>query len=427
MRTRIKGGRIIDPANALDDTLDIFIEDGKIVAVAKKHAGFKADEEIDASGLWVIPGLIDLAARMREPGEEHKATIESETRAAASAGITTLCCPPDTSPVIDTPAVAELVQKRAEQAGYANVLPIGALTQQLEGKQLSEMASLKEAGCVAVHNVRALDNIQVHRMAMEYAETHNITVFITPEDNWLRNNGCAHEGRVSTRLGLAGIPEAAETAAVARDLALIEQIGVKAHFCRVSTARAVRMIARAQFDGLPVTADVCAHQLHLTEMDISDFDSNCHVIPPLRTQRDRDGLRTGVNENVIQAICSDHQPHEADAKLAPFCATCSGISALETLLPLSLRLIEEDGYPVMETLRKVTSGPASILNLDAGTLSAGRDADICLFDPESYWQLTADKMMSSGHNTPFINWEFKGQVMRTLLKGKTVFKRDDEI
>jgi len=424
MRIKITGGRVIDPANAIDDQLDIFIEDGKIIAVGSECPGFQSDEEIDASDLWVLPGLVDLAAHMREPGEEHKATIESETRAAASAGITTLCCPPDTSPIIDTPAVAELIQKRAEQAGYAHVLPVGALTKQLKGEQLSEMASLKEAGCVALHNVKPLANTQVQRLAMEYAETHGITVFITPEDRWLRNQGCAHEGRVSTRLGLPGIPEAAETAAVARDLSLIEQLGVKAHFCRLSTARAARMVARAQYDGLPVTADVSAHQLHLTEMDISDYDSNCHVIPPLRTQRDREGLRTGITQGVIQAICSDHQPHEADAKLAPFCSTRPGMSTLETLLPLSLRLIEEENLPVMEAIRRVTSGPANILNLETGTLGCGKQADICLLDPNSYWQLSADTMFSQGHNTPFLNWEFKGQVKRTLLAGKTVFNRD---
>lgn len=424
MRTRIIGGRVIDPANAIDETLDIFIEDGKIVAVSKELKDFNPDETIDASEQWVLPGLVDLSARMREPGSEHKATIESETKAAASTGITTLCCPPDTTPIIDTPAVAELIRKRAEQAGFAKVLPIGALTKQLEDKQLSEMASLKEAGCVAVHNVTPLQNTQIQRLAMEYAETHNMTVFITPEDNWLRNNGCAHEGRVATKLGLPGIPEAAETAAVARDLALIEQIGVKAHFCRLSTARAVRMVARAQYDGLPVTADVCAHQLHLTDMDISDYDSNCHVIPPLRAQRDKEGLRKGVIENVIQAICSDHQPHEADAKLAPFCSTQAGISALETLLPLSLRLIEEEKLSAIEAIRRLTSGPANVLNLDAGTLGVEKPADICILDPNSYWQLKADNMLSCGHNTPFINWEFKGQVTHTFLNGQMVFSRN---
>jgi len=424
MKTRIRGGRIIDPANGIDDILDVFIADDKIIAVAAEMDQFDADIEIDAKGSWVIPGLVDLCARLREPGLEHKATILSETRAAAAAGITTLCCPPDTQPIIDTPAVAELIQNRAEQAGFANVLPIAALTQGLKATQLSEMAALKKAGCPAVANVNPIVNTQIQRLAMEYAQTHQLTVFINPVDEWLSNQGCAHEGKVSTLLGLPGIPVAAETAAVARDLALIELIGVKAHFTRLSTAPAVRMIARAQYDGLPVTADVCAHQLHLTEMDVSDYNSQCHVIPPLRTERDKEGLRAGVKQNVIQAICSDHQPHEADAKLSPFCSTQAGISALETLLPLTLRLHDEDQVPLSETIRRITSGPASILNIEAGTLTPGKQADICIVDPERIWQLNEHSIKSQGLNTPFSGWEFKARVTHTLFKGKLVYSLD---
>lgn len=421
LRTRIRNGRVIDPANGIDENTDIFIADGKVVAIASNLEQFSADQEIDAQDLWVIPGLVDLCARLREPGLEHKATIHSETRAAAAAGITTLCCPPDTSPIIDTPAVAELIQNRAEQAGYANVLPIAALTQGLKNEQLSEMAALKKAGCPAVANVGPLANTQIQRLAMEYAQTHDLTVFINPVDEWLAKRGCAHEGKISTHLGLPGIPVAAETAAVARDLALIELIGVKAHFTRISTARAVRMIARAQYDGLPVTADVCAHQLHLTEMDISNYDSRCHVQPPLRTQSDKEGLREGVKQNSIQAICSDHQPHEADAKLAPFCSTQSGISALETLLPLTLRLHEENGLPVSECIRRLTSGPADILGIEAGRLSSGSPADIAIIDPQQYWRLNEDTILSQGKNTPFHEWEFQARVTHTLLKGKLVY------
>lgn len=421
MRTRIKNGRVIDPANGIDEMTDVFITDGKVVAIAPTLDQFNADQEIDAQGLWVIPGLVDLCARLREPGLEHKATIHSETRAAAASGITTLCCPPDTSPIIDTPAVAELIQNRAEQAGYANVLPIAALTQGLKNEQLSEMAALKKAGCPAVANVGPLANTQIQRLAMEYAQTHELTVFINPVDEWLAKSGCAHEGKISTHLGLPGIPVAAETAAVARDLALIELIGVKAHFTRISTARAVRMIARAQYDGLPVTADVCAHQLHLTEMDISGYDSRCHVLPPLRTQRDKEGLREGVKLNSIQAICSDHQPHEADAKLAPFCSTQAGISALETLLPLTLRLHEENGLSVIECIRRITSGPADILGIEAGRLSNGSAADITIIDPQHYWRLNEDTILSQGKNTPFHGWEFQARVTHTLLKGKLVY------
>ena len=425
MKIRIQGGRVIDPANGIDQQLDVFIAEGRIVAVAAELADFTADKVIDASGQWVFPGLVDLCAHMREPGFEHKATIESETRAAAAAGITTLCCPPDTMPIIDTPAVAELIINRAGQAGFARVIPIAALTQGLEGKQLSEMAALKAAGCPVVSNVYPIANTQIQRLTMEYARTHDLTVFINPTDSWLSNNGCVHEGKVSTRLGLPGVPVAAETVAIARDLALVDLIGARTHFTRLSSAAAVRMIARAQFDGLPVTADVCAHQLHLTEMDINEFDSQCHVMPPLRTQRDQQGLRDGVRDDVIHAICSDHQPHEADAKLAPFCATQPGISALTTLLPLTMRLHQESDLPLMDAIHRLTKGPADVLALDAGTLSPKQLADICIYDPERIWSLNDKTMISRGLNTPFKGWEFKGRVTHTLLEGKPVFELTD--
>ncbi len=426
MRLRITNGRVIDPANAIDGVQDVFIADGRIQTIGDALQGFTADREIDASGLIVCPGLVDLCARLREPGQEHKGTIASETWAAASAGITTLCCPPDTNPVIDTPAVIELIRSRAEAAGYARVVPLGALTEGLAGESLSEMAALKEAGCVGVGNaLRPITNTHVLRCAMEYAATHGLTVFLSPEDPWLRNKGCMHEGAVSTRLGLPAIPESAETAAVARDLMLIEQTGVRAHFCRLSTARAVRMVARARYEGLPVSADVSAHHLYLTEMDVTDFNSQCHVTPPLRTQRDRDGLRAGLARGALAAICSDHQPHEPDAKQAPFSATEPGISSLDTLLPLSLRLVDEDVLTLSEVLACLTHQPAQILGIEAGTLSTGALADICIFDPQRYWELTDSTLHSRGRNTPFMGWEFKGRVTHTLLAGKIVYERAD--
>lgn len=426
MRLRISNGRVIDPANAIDSVEDIFIADGRIQAIGDTLQGFTADREIDATGLIVCPGLVDLCARLREPGQEHKGTIASETFAAASAGITTLCCPPDTDPVIDTPAVIELIRNRAEAAGYARVVPLGALTEGLAGESLSEMAALKAAGCAGVSNaLRPVTNTHVLRCAMEYAATHSLTVFLYPEDPWLRNKGCMHEGAVSTRLGLPAIPESAETAAVARDLMLIEQTGVRAHFCRLSTARAVRMVARARYEGLPVSADVSAHHLYLTEMDVADFNSQCHVTPPLRTQRDRDGLRAGLARGTLAAICSDHQPHEPDAKLAPFSATEPGISSLDTLLPLSLRLVDEDVLTLSEVLACLTHKPAQILGLEAGTLSTGAPADICIFDPQRYWELTESTLLSRGRNTPFMGWEFKGRVTHTVLAGKIVYELAD--
>lgn len=423
MRLRISGGRVIDPAHGVDKVQDIYVADGKIVALGKAPEGFSADREISALHHIVCPGLIDLCARLREPGQPHKATIASETVAAASAGITTLCCPPDTDPVTDTPAVVELIHHRAAQSGKARVLPLGALTKGLAGNEIAEMMALTETGCVAISNAgRAVTNTLVMRRAMEYAATHDLLLILRAQDYWLSHGGCAHEGKVSTRLGLPGIPESAETVALARDLLLIEQTGVRAHFGQISTTRAVQMIGRAQHDGLPVSADVSAHQLHLTEMDLGHFDSACHVSPPLRTLRDRDGLRKGVADAVITAICSDHQPHEPDAKLMPYTQTEPGISALETLLPLTLRLVDEGVLPLMEALARLTSQPARILGLDAGSLATGKPADICIYDPDRYWTLSTANLVSRGHNTPFLGWELKGRVTHTLLGGRLVYE-----
>jgi dihydroorotase len=422
MRVAIEGGRVIDPASGRDGVHDLYIADGYVAAWDQAPDGFVPDRVIRAAGRIVCPGLVDLCAQPREPGLEHKATIASETQAAAAGGITTLCCPPDTDPIIDTPAVAALVQQRALQAGFARVLPIGALTCGLEGEQLSEMAALKGAGCIAVANVRPVVNTLVLRRAMEYAATHGLPVFLRSEDAWLTNAGCVHEGVVSARLGLPGIPEAAETAAVARDLALVEQTGVRAHFCRLSTARAVHMVARAQYDGLPVSADVCAHQLYLTEMDVSEFDSACHVLPPARTTADRQELRAGVARGTLGAICSDHQPHEADAKLAPFVATEPGVSALETLLALTLRLVDEGLLSLTEALARLTAGPARILGIDRGQLATGAVADVCIFDPQHVWRVGPETLLSRGKNTPFLGWELRGRVTHTLLGGRVVYE-----
>ena len=355
------------------------------------------------------------------PVWKNKGTIASETRAAAASGITTLCIPPDTTPVIDSTSVVELIHQRANEAGFAKVVTLGALTAGLKGEQLSEMALLKKFGnCVGVSNaLKPVSNNLIMRRAMEYSASCGLTVFLHAEDEGLAGNGCAHEGAISTRLGLPGIPETAETSAIARDLLLIEQTGVRAHFCHVSSARAVQMIARAQYSGLPITADVTAHHLHLTEMDIGFFDSNCHVRPPFRTQRDREALVDALATGNLNAICSDHEPHDADAKLAPFSETDPGISALETLLPLALRLT--DDLSLSDVINRLTWQPAKILGIDAGTLSAGEKADICIYNPETNWIMKADNMLSAGRNTPFEGWELKGKVEHTLLNGKVVY------
>lgn len=421
----ICNGRLVDPANGIDADKDLHVADGRVAAVGAAPAGFRADLTLDARGQIVCPGLVDLCARMREPGLEHKATIVSETAAAAAGGITTLCCPPDTQPVIDTPAVAQLIAQTAERRGKTRIMPAGALTKGLAGEQISEMAALKHAGCpVMSHADRPMKNTLVQRRAMEYATTYGLTVFLRPEDQHLRDEGCVHEGRLATRLGLPGIPEAAETVALARDLALAEQTWARVHFRCLSTGRATEMLARAVQRGVRASADVSAHQLFLTEDDIGEFDSNCHVSPPLRTSEDRTALRAALARGDVAAISSDHQPHEEDAKLAPFPATAPGISALETLLPLALRLVAEEVLDLSSALARITFGPAQILGQPYGRLDAGRVADVCIFDPNRRWVPTALNLVSQGRNTPFLGHELTGRVTWTLLAGRIVFQRE---
>ncbi|ADJ29505.1 dihydroorotase [Nitrosococcus watsonii] len=422
MRTLIRGGRLIDPYNGIDGLQDLYLAEGRVIAIGSAPEDFRVEQTIDAQDQIVCPGLIDLQARLREPGQEQKGTIATETLAAAKGGITTLCCPPDTLAIIDTPAVVDLIAHREAQYQRTRILPLGALTQGLQGLQLAEMGILQEAGCVGVSNgLMPITNSQVMRQAMEYAATLGITLFLYPRDPWLGIEGCCHEGIVSARLGLAGIPETAETVSLARDLLLIEQTGVQAHFCHLSSARAVRMVRQAQTEGLPISADVTAYHLHLTEHDIGEFDSQCHVIPPLRTLRDRDALHEGLREGTFSAICSDHQPHEVDAKLGAFPITEPGISGLETLLPLSLRLTQDDILTLPEVIAYLTCQPAQVLGIEGGHLAPGQRADICIFDPHCHWIFKPEEMASQGKNTPFGGWEFQGRVTYTLLEGRVVF------
>ena len=423
----IKNGRVIDPANDIDKSLDLYLADGKILSVGTKPSGFKADKTIDASNSIVMPGIVDLCTRFRDPGLEDKGNIATETAAAAAGGITTICIPPDTEPCIDSTAVAELIYQRAALAANCHVVTQAALTIGLQGEQLSEMALLKkQANSVGVSNgLKPLKNILVMRRAMEYAASCGMTIFLHCEDVGLANNGCAHEGALSTRLGLPAIPESAETAAVSRDLMLIEQTGVRAHFSHISSSNALQMIIQAKQQGLPVSVDISIHHLHLIDLDIGFFDSNCHVIPPLRSQRDKDGLRMSLQQGNVDVLCSDHQPHSADAKLAPFSATEPGISGLETLLPLSLRLVKDKVLDLKTMIEKLTTEPAKILGIDAGTLSVGSSADICIFNPDIQWTVNTNKFVSAGHNTPFADWELQGKVTHTLLDGKLVYQTKD--
>ncbi|PHS71592.1 MAG: dihydroorotase [Methylophaga sp.] len=422
MKLRISNGRVIDPASQLDEPLDICIENGNIIALVNHDYDFSADQTIDATGLIVCPGLVDIYARLREPGQEHTATINSETRAAVAGGITTLCIPPDTEPVIDTQAVIELIEDRVKTAGRANVYTIGALTQKLQGKFLSEMAALKQAGCVGVSNgLTPIKSTLIQRRAMEYAATLKLTVFINASDPWLQDQGCIHEGTVSARLGLGGIPETAETIMVARDLLLIEQTGVSAHFHNLSTGKAVEMIRDAQNRGIPVTADVSAHHLHLSEHDIGNYDSFSHVLPPLRSIRDREQLQQGLRDGVISAICSNHQPLDNDAKLGPFAETTPGISGLETLLPLTMKLVDEDEISLQQAIANLTYHPAKILNINAGQLKVGGQADLCIINPNAHNECQPNKMISAGKNSPFAGWLFNHEVSHTIFNGQLVF------
>lgn len=417
---RIRGGRVIDPACGVDGMHDVWIRDGRIAAVGGAPAAFPEHETIDATALIVCPGLTDLCARLREPGQTHKGTIASETRAAVAGGITTLCQPPDTKPVIDAPATVELIHQRALAAGIARVLPIGALTIGLDGEYLAPLRSLAAAGCAALGQAaRPVRDTHVLRQALAYAATHDLPVMLPALDPDLAN-GCAHEGAIATRLGLPGIPVAAETTGLTRIVALAVDTGARIHVGRISSAAACDLLARARDTGIALTADVAAHQLHLTHDAVIRFDSHAHVRPPMREESDRAALRQAVAAGLVTAVCSDHQPHEADAKRVPFGASEPGISALETLLPLALDLAHAGDCDTATVLRSLTAGPARALGLDAGTLAPGAPADVCAFDPDAEWVLDPANMHSHGRNTPFAGTTLRGRVAWTMVDGRVV-------
>lgn len=423
MNIQIKNGRVIDPKNKIDAVQDIFIASGKVLALGAAPAGFVAGKIIDAAGLTVIPGLIDLSARLREPGYEYRATLESEMSAAVAGGITSLACPPDTEPALDEPGLVEMLKHRARELSQANVYPVGALTYGLKGVELTEMAELADAGCVAFSQAdAALTDTRVLMRAMQYAATFGFGVWLRPQDSFLARDGVAHDGEVATRLGLPGIPVCAETIALSTMLQLARDTGVKLHICRISSAAGVEMIREAKKSGLALTCDVSMNHIHLSEMDIGYFDSNCHLIPPLRNQRDRDALRAGLLDGVIDAICSNHSPVDEDAKQLPFAEAEAGATGLELLLPLVLKWAQQGKHAIADAIAKVTLSPARILNIDAGHLSIGAAADICIFDPENYWKVEAAALKSQGKNTPFIGMELQGKVRYTLVNGQIVYQ-----
>ena len=423
MKILFRDAHIVDPANGIDQVADLAVADSKIAAVGAVRDSFTPDLTIEAENRLLLPGVVDLCARLREPGEEHKATIHSEASAAAAAGITSLVCPPDTWPVIDTPAMAKMIRDRSVASGQARVYPLGALTVGLAGEKLTDMAMLADAGCVGVSNgLSAVSNTLVMRRAMQYASTYDIPVFLTPQDPWLLGNGVVHEGKVSTRLGLPAIPEAAETVGVARDLALIETSGARAHINLISSGRSVTMLSEAQSNHLPVTASVAIHQLLLCEDDIGAFDTRYKVFPPLRTTADRDALIDGVGKGVLSVICSDHQPHGADAKLAPFSEAAAGIAGVDTLVALTLSLTREKRISLSTAVAALTCNPAKIIGIDKGHLGIGAMADLCLIDPNEEWILTAERMRSRGKNSPFLGKRLSGKVQMTMIEGQIVFQ-----
>ena len=423
MNIHIKNGRLIDPKNRVDAYADVFIAAGKVAAVGSAPAGFVAQEVIDATGLIVAPGLIDLAARLREPGYEYKATLESELSAAVAGGITSLACPPDTDPPLDEPGLVEMLKHRARELNQTHVYPVGALTYGLKGTELTEMAELSDAGCIAFSQADApLTDTRVLMRAMQYAATFGFCVWLRPQDSFLARHGVAHDGEVATRLGLPAIPVCAETIALATMLQLARETGARLHVCRISSAEGVAMVREAKKQGLPLTCDVSINHVHLSEMDIGFFDSNCHLMPPLRSLRDREALCAGLRDGTIDAMCSNHSPVDDDAKLLPFAEAEAGATGLELLLPLALKWAELGKHSLSDALSKVTQQPARILGLDAGHLSPGSVADVCLFDPELYWKVEPATLTSQGKNTPFIGLELKGKVRTTLIGGQIVFR-----
>jgi dihydroorotase len=421
-RLAITGARIVDPASKREWSGSLYLADGKIASIDRAPDGFTADETLDAKGLVACPGLIDLCARLREPGFEYKATLETEMRAAVSGGVTTLVCPPDTDPPLDEPGLVQMLRRRAAGVDGVRVRPLGALTAGLRGERLAEMALLADAGCVGFFQGHApTADLATLLQALRYAATFGYTVWLRPQDARLAAGGVAHEGEVATRLGLAPIPVIAETVAVRTILELMEATGARVHLARLSTGRAVDLVAEARRGGAPITCDVGVHHLHLCDRDIGDFDSNANLAPPLRDPSDRDRLRRALAEGAIDAVCSDHTPVDEDAKQVPFAEAEPGATGLELLLPLVLKWGTEMRLSLADTLAPLTSRAAAVLGSDAGRIAPGLPADLCLFDPRKPWVALPSALASQGKNTPFMGFEMTGRVARTIVGGRGVY------
>ena len=423
MKIEIRNGRVIDPKHAVDRTASLYVAAGKVAAIGDAPAGWSANRTLDATGLVVAPGLIDLSARLREPGFEYKATLESEMAAAVAGGVTSLACPPDTDPPLDEPGLVQMLKHRARSLNQAHVHPIGALTVGLAGQDLTEMGELAEAGCVAFSQAEApLADTQVLMRAMQYAATFGHRVWLRPQEPHLARGGVAHDGELATRLGLVAIPTVAETIALATIFALVRETGVRVHLARLSSADGVAMVRAAKADGLPVSCDVAVHHLHLCDVDIGWFDPQAHLVPPLRSTRDRAALRAGLADGTIDVVCSDHTPVDDDAKQLPFAEAEPGATGLELLLPLTLKWAATDKVRLSDALAKITHNPAHVLGIDAGHLGVGQAADVCVFDPSAHWTVEPRALRSQGKNTPFLGLEVSGRVRATLVGGQVVYE-----
>jgi dihydroorotase len=433
MKILIRNGRVIDPASGRDERADIAIASGRIVTIGAVGAEFDADRTIDAAGCVVAPGLVDLAARLREPGHEHEGMLESELNAAAAGGVTSLVCPPDTDPTLDEPGLVEMLKFRARKLSLCRLFPLGALTRRLEGEVLTEMAELTEAGCVGFAQAEvAIRDTLVLMRALNYAATFGYSVWLRPQDAWL-GQGVAASGAVATRMGLSGVPVAAETIALQTIIELVRATGARVHLCRLSSAAGVAVLRQAKAEGLPLTADVSINSLHLTDVDIGFFNAAMRLTPPLRQGADRDALRAALADGTLDALVSDHTPVDEDAKNLPFAEAEPGATGLELLLSLALKWGTDAGLPLTKTLARVTSEPVRVLGDALGSLasSAGRlieggVADVCVFDPACTWTVAPEALTSQGRHTPFAfaatGMALPGRVRATLVAGTVAYE-----
>ena len=429
MSVLIKGGRVIDPASGLDAIADVAVADGRVVGIQTIPADFRPSHILEASACVVAPGLIDLAARLREPGHEHARMLESEMAAAVAGGVTRLVCPPDTDPVLDEPGLVEMLRFRSEKLNLARLHPLGALTRKLAGDTLTDMVELSEAGCVAFSQAELpLANTLVMQRAFQYASTFDFAVWLRAQDFYL-GRGVAASGALATRMGLSGVPVAAETIALHTIFELMRATGVRVHLCRLSSAAGVALVREAKREGLRLSCDVSINSLHLIDGDIGYFDSRARLNPPLRQQRDREALQAGLAEGTIDALVSDHTPVDEDAKALPFAESEAGATGLELLLSLSLKWGAQRGLSLAQSLAPICSGPAKVIGPSLGAQSEGVGrvqvgalADLCVFDPAAAWTVGADSLRSQGKHTPFSGYELPGQVRYTLVGGRLAFR-----